>query len=52
MQTIRQLRQCIVITGASQGLGKSMALLLARRGAKLVLADVNKDKLGYRAVMR
>lgn len=35
----------IVITGASQGLGKSMALMLARRGAKLVLADINKDKL-------
>ncbi|MFV8784404.1 SDR family oxidoreductase [Microbulbifer sp. SA54] len=35
----------IAITGASQGLGRSMALYFAERGARLALLDVNQDGL-------
>ncbi|MDP0589378.1 MAG: SDR family oxidoreductase [Candidatus Endonucleobacter bathymodioli] len=35
----------IVITGAAQGLGQTMAIHLAQRGANLALIDLNKDKL-------
>ena len=35
----------IVITGASQGLGRSMAMMFARQGAQLALADITEDKL-------
>ncbi len=35
----------IVITGAGQGLGKAIALALARQGAKLVLADIDDERL-------
>ncbi len=33
-----------IITGAAMGLGKAMALLLAREGAKVVLTDVNESE--------
>jgi NAD(P)-dependent dehydrogenase (short-subunit alcohol dehydrogenase family) len=33
-----------VITGAAQGIGRSAALLFAREGAALVIADVNGEK--------
>ncbi len=35
----------IVITGAAQGLGRSMAMSLAEKGAKLALVDLNAEKL-------
>ncbi len=35
-----------VITGAASGIGAAIALLFAREGAKLVLADRDADKLG------
>lgn len=35
----------IVITGAAQGLGQSMALYLAQKKAKLALIDLDKEKL-------
>lgn len=35
----------IVITGGGRGLGRSMALELAERGAKLALADLNAEDL-------
>lgn len=35
----------IAITGAGQGLGRSMAVYLAARGARLALLDVNQEKL-------
>ena len=34
-----------IITGASSGIGKATALLFAREGAKLALADVNEETL-------
>ncbi|PWF45441.1 SDR family oxidoreductase [Massilia glaciei] len=33
----------IVITGAAQGLGRSMALMLARQGARLALLDLSEE---------
>jgi 3-oxoacyl-[acyl-carrier protein] reductase len=35
----------IVITGGGQGLGRAMALVLAAKGAKLALVDLNQEKL-------
>ncbi len=34
-----------IITGAARGIGKSIALTLMREGAKVVLVDVERDKL-------
>ncbi len=34
-----------IITGASSGIGRAAALLFAREGARLVLADINEDLL-------
>ncbi len=34
-----------VITGASKGLGKAMALALAEAGAKVVLVSRNREQL-------
>ena len=38
-------KSVIAITGAGQGLGRSMAVYLARRGARLALLDVNQERL-------
>src|SRR5690554_5675550 len=35
----------IAITGGGQGLGRAMALLLARHGARLALIDLNEEQL-------
>ena len=35
----------VAITGGGQGLGRSMARVLAAKGAKLALIDLNQDKL-------
>ncbi len=43
---VRNLQEMVVvITGASAGIGKSLAEMLARRGAKLVLAARREDRL-------
>ena len=35
----------IAVTGGGQGLGRSMAAVLAAKGAKLALIDLNREKL-------
>lgn len=34
-----------IVTGAAQGIGRGIALRLARDGASVVLTDLKKDKL-------
>lgn len=41
--------QVAVVTGAGSGIGRALALALARRGCKLALADVNADTLAETA---
>ena len=42
---MEQLKNRIaIVTGAGQGIGKALALGLAREGAKVVIADINQDK--------
>jgi 3-oxoacyl-[acyl-carrier protein] reductase len=41
----------IVITGGGQGLGRSMAVVLAAKGAKLALIDLNQEKLDETAAL-
>ena len=41
-----QKRETALITGASSGLGESMAKNLARRGYDLLLISENKKELG------
>jgi NAD(P)-dependent dehydrogenase (short-subunit alcohol dehydrogenase family) len=38
-----------VVTGAGSGIGRSLAIVLARRGAHLALADINRTGLGEAA---
>ena len=33
------------VTGAAQGLGEAIAYMLAKEGSKVVLADINIEKL-------
>lgn len=37
--------QCVVITGAAQGIGEVVARLFADQGASVVLVDLNREKL-------
>ena len=37
--------KAIVITGAASGIGRALALACARRGARLLLADINEEHL-------
>lgn len=44
-ETGRLTEKVAVITGAASGIGRAAALLFAREGAKLVLADINQEGL-------
>ena len=45
--TARQLKdKAIVITGAASGIGEALALELSKRGARLLLADIDAEGLG------
>ena len=39
----------VVITGAASGMGRSYAILLAQRGARVVLTDIDEEGLGVTA---
>jgi 3-oxoacyl-[acyl-carrier protein] reductase len=41
----------VAVTGGGQGLGRSMALALAAKGAKLALVDLNQEKLDEAVVL-
>ncbi len=44
-------QRVVVITGAASGIGRSLALQLAQRGARLALADMNLDGLAQTRVL-
>ncbi len=37
--------KCAIVTGAGKGIGKSVAMKLAKGGAKLVLCDINEEMI-------
>jgi NAD(P)-dependent dehydrogenase (short-subunit alcohol dehydrogenase family) len=45
MQTDDLTGRTVLVTGAGSGIGRETALLSARRGARLVISDVNQDGL-------
>jgi 3-oxoacyl-[acyl-carrier protein] reductase len=44
METLELKGKVALVTGAAQGIGKAIALLLARNGADLVVSDINLEK--------
>ena len=44
METLELKGKVALVTGAAQGIGKAIALLLARNGANLVVSDINLEK--------
>ena len=37
--------KCVVITGAGKGIGRSIALKMAKHGANLMLSDINEETI-------
>lgn len=44
--SLEMLTSVSIVTGSAQGIGKTISLSLAEEGAKLVLVDINEEKLG------
>jgi 3-oxoacyl-[acyl-carrier protein] reductase len=44
MRTLELSEKVALVTGAAQGIGRAVALLLARKGADIVLSDINLEK--------
>jgi 3-oxoacyl-[acyl-carrier protein] reductase len=44
METLELTGKVALVTGAAQGIGKAIALLLARNGADLAVSDINLEK--------
>src|SRR5215470_6923575 len=44
-------RTCVVVTGAANGIGRSIALEAARRGARLALLDIDRPGLDALAAL-
>src|SRR6476660_7675050 len=42
-QRMRLQNKSAIITGAASGIGKDIALVFAREGAKIAIADLNKE---------
>ena len=46
MRDLLQVKgRCYMVTGAASGIGRATALLLSEMGAKVLLADINSEKL-------
>jgi len=45
VNTMRLKDRAAIVTGAARGIGKAIALLFAREGAKVALVDVEKERL-------
>ncbi len=48
---MRMAGRTAVVTGAASGIGRGIALALARRGCNLALADLNETGLAQTAAM-
>jgi 3-oxoacyl-[acyl-carrier protein] reductase len=48
---MRLENKIVIITGAGGGIGKETAILFAREGAKVVVADLN-EKSGFQTVKK
>jgi len=44
MRTLELSEKVALVTGAAQGIGRAVALLLARKGADIVISDINLEK--------
>src|SRR4030042_3950164 len=43
-KTLELLGKVALVTGAAQGIGRAIALLLAQKGADIVVSDINLEK--------
>ncbi len=44
MKTLELLGKVALVTGAAQGIGRAIALILAQKGADIVVSDINLEK--------
>ena len=41
---MRVAHQSIIVTGAGNGIGREIAVMMAKQGAKVIITDVNAEK--------